>query len=149
LSQSGKKRDGRVPKKWDPHFKKDLDLQCGVSKISVSTPINVDRLESELENHPDKEFTKYLISGVRHGFDTGFKYLPTNSLQCKNLRSATANHQCVSELIGSEVDKGYLSGPFNEIPFFPYRVNPIGLAESKYSKKKRLIACRLVSASRQ
>jgi hypothetical protein len=45
----------------------------------------------------------------------------------------------LSELIGSEVDKGYLSGPFNEIPFFPYRVNPIGLAESKYSKKKRLI----------
>ena len=33
----------------------------------------------------------------------------------------------------------YLYGPFEEIPFEQYRINPLGIAESKYSKKKRLI----------
>ena len=33
----------------------------------------------------------------------------------------------------------YLYGPFEEIPFEQYRINPIGIAEIKYSKKKRLI----------
>lgn len=30
-------------------------------------------------------------------------------------------------------------GTFSEIPFRHYRINPFGIAESKYSKKKRLI----------
>ena len=34
---------------------------------------------------------------------------------------------------------GYLYGLFQEIPFEQYRISPIGIAESKYSKKKRLI----------
>ncbi|CAC5407265.1 unnamed protein product [Mytilus coruscus] len=36
------------------------------------------------------------------------------------------------------MSKGYLIGPFNDIQFSNYRINPIGLAEHKYSKKKRL-----------
>ena len=34
---------------------------------------------------------------------------------------------------------GFLYGLFQEIPFEQYRISPIGIAESKYSKKKRLI----------
>jgi hypothetical protein len=45
----------------------------------------------------------------------------------------------VSDLIESEVNNGYLVGPFDQAPFPSYRVNPVGIAESKYSKKKRLI----------
>ena len=43
------------------------------------------------------------------------------------------------ELIQSEVNKGFISGPYEKLPFSVYRVNPLGIAESKYSGKKRLI----------
>ena len=45
----------------------------------------------------------------------------------------------VEALIQNEVQKGYLFGPFPEPPFHVYRISPIGIAEGKYSKKKRLI----------
>jgi hypothetical protein len=31
---------------------------------------------------------------------------------------------------------GYLYGPFDEIPYEHYRINPIGIAKSKYSQEK-------------
>lgn len=45
----------------------------------------------------------------------------------------------VSDLIEKELANGYLLGPFESPPFPVYRINPIGLAEGKYSKKCRLI----------
>ena len=45
----------------------------------------------------------------------------------------------VKELIHSEVSKGYSLGPYVRPPFETYRISPIGIAEEKYSKKKRLI----------
>jgi hypothetical protein len=45
----------------------------------------------------------------------------------------------VQELIEKEVQKGFLSGPHDKLPFDSYRVSPIGIAEGKYSHKKRLI----------
>ena len=45
----------------------------------------------------------------------------------------------MTDLVNKEVVKGYLLGPFDHIPYEKYRINPIGLAEHKYSKKKRLI----------
>ncbi|XP_069110159.1 uncharacterized protein, partial [Argopecten irradians] len=109
------------------------------SHSGVSTPIDIRALETELTNHPDKAFVDHLLSGLVNGFDTGLESLPSNNIVCKNLRSATKDPSSVTLLLKKEMDKGYLLGPFDSIPFSRYRINPIGLAEHKYSKKKRLI----------
>ena len=64
---------------------------------------------------------------------------PTKSYTCKNLLSATRNPEVVSDLLSTEVKNGYVIGPFSEPPFEIYRINPLGIAERKYSHKKRLI----------
>ena len=107
--------------------------------FKVETPVDIQNLEKELLYHPNVEFKTYLLDGLRNGFDTGIKNLPTNSIECKNLRSAERQQEDVAHLINTEVEKGYLFGPFDHIPFEHFRINPIGVAESKYSKKKRLI----------
>lgn len=61
------------------------------------------------------------------------------TVECKNLRSALLDPTAVDLIISDEVEKGYLRGPFKELPFNNYRVSPIGLAVGKYSGKKRLI----------
>ena len=103
--------------------------------MSVYTPVNVDRLKYELNNHPDLAFTEYLIQGLSHGF----QILPAFSIECKNLVFAISQPDCVTNLIDNEIRRGYLCGPFDTIPFQHLRINPIGVAESRYSKKKRLI----------
>jgi hypothetical protein len=45
----------------------------------------------------------------------------------------------VSAALESEVAEGYMIGPFDTPPFPTYRVSPIGVAQGKYSGKKRLI----------
>ncbi|VDI30919.1 Hypothetical predicted protein [Mytilus galloprovincialis] len=70
---------------------------------------------------------------------SGITTLPSKSIECKNLRSALSQPTHVLKLIETEVEKGYLEGPFDFIPFTHYRINPIGVAEGKYNKKKRLI----------
>lgn len=108
-------------------------------KFVASTPIDIDQLERELNHHPDKRFTQFLISGFRDGFDTGISQLPSIAFECQNLRSALRDPEAVRRLVDEEVSKGFLIGPYFVPPFVTFRINPLGLVESKYSKKKRLI----------
>ena len=63
--------------------------------------------------------------------------LPT--LECRNNLSARSQPNVVNELLRKECENGFMYGPFETLPFSSYRVSPLGVAEGKYSKKKRLI----------
>ena len=65
--------------------------------------------------------------------------MPVQSYICKNLLSAVRKPDVVRDLLSKELSKGYLIGPFDKPPFNIYRINPLGIAERKYSKKQRLI----------
>lgn len=105
----------------------------------VNTPINIEQLQRELHAHTNLDYVQYLVSGFIHGFDTKVQSTDISTKECKNLQSAIKNERDVSELIQSELNKGFLSGPYYKLPFESYRVSPIGLAQGKYSLKKRLI----------
>ena len=105
----------------------------------ASTHINIDRLEEDLTDHPDRVFVATLVSGLMEGFDTGLQVLPSESMECRNLRSAQAEAEFVTEALLLEVEKGYVIGPYATPPFPVYRVSPLGVAIGKYSGKKRLI----------
>ena len=47
--------------------------------------------------------------------------------------------EIVQQLLESEIENGFLYGPFDEPPFKNYRVSPLGVVTGKYSGKKRLI----------
>lgn len=53
-------------------------------------------------------------------------------LNCKNQSAIT------TEQFNTELERGYAIGPFDRIPFEQYKISPLGVADSKYSKKKRL-----------
>ena len=107
--------------------------------MKASTPINISELKSQLLNHPDTEYVNHLLSGLSKGFNTGFSYLPSSNFICHNLQNALKQPTIVTELLEKELSKGYIIGPFDVPPFPSYRINPIGLAERKYSKKYRLV----------
>ena len=56
-----------------------------------TTPIDVDRLEWELRQHPDQVFVRYLCTGCKEGFDTMISSVPLSNIECKNLLSARRN----------------------------------------------------------
>ena len=79
---------------------------------------------------------KGLTYGFHTGLHTGLQELPTKTLECPNLLSARSQVEVTSQLIQSELDKGFIEGQFTN--FATYRVHPVGIAKGKYSKKKRL-----------
>ena len=105
----------------------------------MSTPLNIEKLRQYLNHHPDQYFVNYLVDGFTNGFDTGIQELPSSTLECKNLLSARNQTEITQSLIDKELEKGFLAGPYDVMPFPIYRVNPIGVAEGRYSNKKRLI----------
>jgi hypothetical protein len=107
--------------------------------MRASTPINIDVLEFELTRHPDRVFVNKLIHGLREGFSTGMSQVPSKSYVCKNLASTKKFPDAVTAIIKTEIDKGYLLGPFDDPPFATYRISPIGVVEKKYGGKMRLI----------
>ncbi len=118
-------------------------IVCPVSKAVnkkyknyLSTPVNIPRLATELTHHPDKDFHKYLLSGLSYGFNPGVECALSQSHICNNLQSEP---DVVNDLIEKEVKSGFMIGPFNEPPFEIFRVRPIGIATRKSSGKKRLI----------
>ncbi|VDI39408.1 Hypothetical predicted protein [Mytilus galloprovincialis] len=124
---------------------KDLDRYDFNQREKVDTPINVDELKQQLHNHPDKQFVNYLCHGLAFGFDTLISNTDVPTKECRNLRSAITQPDIVDKLIESEVNKGFLEGPFEELHFQQYRVSPIGVAIGKYSGKPRLIVVDLSS----
>ncbi len=109
------------------------------SKRYLSTPVNTFRLSSELVHHPDPHFTKYILSGLSHGFHPSVGNLPSESLICPNLQSALTEPETVDILIKKEIEANFMIGPFPVPPFNIFRVSPIGVATRKCSGKKRLI----------
>ncbi len=101
-----------------------------------NSPINVKKLSFELQHHPDKNFTKYLIDGFSEGFETGFKHLPALPYECKNLLSAIRQPDITSQLIQSELVKGYLIGPFDIIPYPHYRISQLALLKGSTLGKR-------------
>lgn len=106
---------------------------------ATPSPIQVHQLQKELDKHPDSQFVTTLISGFTFGFDTGISRPPVSSLVCKNNLSARVKPNIVTKLMTEEAAKGFLIGPFTQPPFPIYRINPLGLAQGKYSNKYRLI----------
>lgn len=103
------------------------------------TNINIDRLRLELAEHPDLNFVNYLCSSLEFGFDTLVTCESIHTYECKNALTARQNPLVVDELLNTEIQRGYVKGPFSSPPFESYRVSPLGIATHKYTDKNRLI----------
>ncbi|XP_040181179.1 uncharacterized protein LOC120914567, partial [Rana temporaria] len=101
--------------------------------------IDVGWLGFYLSTHPTPSLAIFLVHGFTEGFHTGLITLPLTSHECKNLQSAAIDTQAIDSLLQSEVDKGFVIGPFPKSPFPVWRVSPIGLVKGKFTNKVRLV----------
>lgn len=101
-------------------------------------------LEALLLTYPNKQFVENLLTGFMECFYTGIKCLPTEAIMCRNPLSSGSQPIITWELLQKEAIKVLWYDisekfHFSKIPYDVYRINTIGIAEEKYSKKKRLI----------
>ena len=105
---------------------------------SLPTPINVNRLEIVLADHPDRVFVSKLLQTFRLGANIGFfgRCSPRFS---SNLPTALAQPDIVKANLDKEVSLGRVAGPFSTLPFPNFQVSTMGLVPKRYSDKFRTI----------
>ena len=85
-----------------------------LTPASAISPIVLPALATELQHHPDKSFSQYLLSGFTDGFRVGFQpaLVPQLHSASSNMRSALQNPQVVNAYLAREAQIGRIPGPF-------------------------------------
>ena len=105
----------------------------------VRTPLIVGKWEAGLAAHPDREFSSYIIRGIRCGFRIGFEYRSgTGREVSKNMRSASEHPEPSNAYVGSELSAGRMIQVAADTPGL--RVSRFGVIPKPHqSGKWRLI----------
>ena len=69
-----------------------------------------------LQDHPDRAFVNYLLTGIREGFRIGFNRQHSCRRAMGNMGSALTNPQPVADFLRTELTAGRIIGPLADIP---------------------------------
>ena len=83
-----------------------------VTQAPISTPLIADAWEQALQAHPNRRWVTHLITGLRQGFRIGLQSNPQCRSSSHNSPSARQQASVVSNFIASQVQAGYMLGPF-------------------------------------
>ena len=104
----------------------------------VTTPIDVDVLERELDGHPDRKFVNTLINSLRYGTHVGYTG-PQKPRVSRNLISANQQPDVVTSNLCKEISLGRVAGPFGSSPLPNLQCHPVGVVPKKHSSEWRTI----------
>ena len=113
---------------------------CPLRTVSQLTPINVDRFQHELCDHPNPDKVAYVVQALRDSFHLGFNYSTSLKSATGNMASALLNPQVIDSYLQSEVQTGRVAGPFSQ-PVLPVlHVSRFGVIPKRHQPGKwRLI----------
>lgn len=106
----------------------------------VHTPLKVDVWEKKLRYHPDRDYVRYILTGIKQGFCIGVEEgVPLKSAG-RNMLSAKKNPQIIEEYIQKEAAQGNIMGPFPVQTAPRVHINRFGVIPKKHQPGKwRLI----------
>ena len=94
----------------------------------VNTPLDWHRWVSRLALHPDLEFARYMVNGLRDGFRIGFDHARCSCGRARaNMASTSRDAALVSRYLDEECRLGRVAGPLNPVEFPEVHCSPIGL----------------------
>ena len=93
-----------------------------------------------MAKHPDRDFVKYILEGIKYGFQIGIDATRSFKPASQNMASAKANPQVIESYLEKEVASGNVLGPFSPESAPLAHINRFGVIPKKYQPGKwRLI----------
>ena len=113
---------------WCKHHP-PLMLPPGLSRNP--SPLQWETWKELLQEHSDRLYANYIVSGLREGFRIGFSYGTAKWKSSKNMESAWEHPDVVSRYLQKERDEGRVVGPFNPVDFPEVRISRFGIIPKK------------------
>ena len=110
-----------------PHWQ-----QLQESTFRPVTPVQVDKLEQLLQEHPNIKLVQKVIDGFWFGFSLKYTGPRVNRQPC-NLPTAFTHSQELWQSVMKEVSLGCMLSPFEVQPIFLLICSPVGMVEKKNS----------------
>ena len=75
----------------------------------VKSPLRASEWEEVLGSHPDREFARYIVTGIREGFRIGYDYgQQLGRKRARNMRSASEHPEPIDNYVQTESREGRL-----------------------------------------
>ena len=109
--------------------------------MNIQTPLVLANWVKLLANHPEKEFTQFILNGIQLGFRVGFNYSQqVLKSKSRNMLSTLDHPAVVEAYIHNELTLGRLAHIPNPTNLPWYHASPIGIIPNKHKPGKwRLI----------
>ena len=108
----------------------------------IVTPLKVENWAVELSNYPDKQFSQYILAGIKHGFRVGFDYANCKLVaRRRNMSSALEHSEIVDDYLAIEKAQGRVGVvPGDSAAAKACHISPFGVIPKKSKPGKwRLI----------
>lgn len=105
----------------------------------VTTPLIWQEWDRGLARHPDQQFCRYIVDGIRYGFRLGFNYSQVHRSATRNMVSADQQPQVVQDYLATECAAGRILGPLSPEHVQGVHISRFGVIPKKTPGKWRLI----------
>ena len=91
-----------------------------------------------MSEHPDRNYTEYLLSGIKNGFRIGYSH---TTCKCRAARgNMVENPEVVDEYLTKELQEGRIADITDKAGLLPIQTSPLGVIPQKHTPGKwRLI----------
>ena len=114
-----------------------LSAQLG----QVVTPLCWQAWDQALRGHPDNQFRRYIVKGIREGFRVGCTRSRTGSSETlvDNMPSAWANPEVIDDYLAKECGMGRVLGPLDPAQYRGVHISRFGVVPKGNSGAWRLV----------
>ena len=106
----------------------------------ITSPLQWQEWDHHLRHHPDQQFARYVVCGIRDGFRVGFDYARSCRSASRNMASTGVQAQVIRDYLATECTAGRVMGPFSPSWFtVPVQISSIRVVPKKTPGKWRLI----------
>ena len=81
----------------------------------IQTPLRVPVWEAALVQHPDRTFARFIVSGIREGFQIGFCRSAPLRPTAQNMHCALEHSEFIQAYLEKECSLGRMLGPFPKL----------------------------------
>ena len=98
----------------------------------IQTPLVWESWKAALSEHPNRNYTEYLLSGIKNGFRIGYSHTTCKCRAARgNMVSTLENPEVVDEYLTKELQEGRIADITDNAGLLPIQTSPLGVIPPK------------------
>jgi len=116
--------------------RKEQSFTADTRLAGIHTPLHLVAWSKTLQRHPDKDFSSYILRGIKKGFHIGINPAILLKPATKNMLSAQQHPEVIDDYLQKELQQEQMKGPFPPHLAPAVHINCFGVIPKKHQPGK-------------